>query len=133
MNMRNVLWGRFQQWLSTLSISLFRGFSETGNFRHFSDYVFEICNFENTKSMSIIFLAKCSKFDLDFKNPVKNLQKLFYFRDNCIWIGIAKLPLSRTGYFWSAGSVLTSSPKIGHVRNRDFSQPNCLGSDQKIW
>ena len=34
-----------------------------------------------------------------FKNGAKNWEKFFCFGDNCIWIGIAKLSLLRTGYF----------------------------------
>ena len=46
--------------------------SETGLFRHLSGYVLAVCNFENRKSMRVIFCPKYLKFNLDFKNPGKN-------------------------------------------------------------
>ena len=75
------------------------------------------------------FLSKCSKFHLDFKNAVKNWQKVLCFWDNCIWIGIVKLSLLRRGYFSSVANVLTSSPKKSHAIKRDFFEHNFLGSD----
>ena len=101
MNMIKVLWCRFQQCLGTFTILLVEASSETGLFRHLSDYVFGV-------------------------------RKIFSFWDNCIWIGIVKLSLLRTGYFSSAANVLTTTPKSGHVKNRDFFQLNWLGSDQWI-
>ena len=100
-NMIKVLWCRFQQCLGTFTILLVEASSETGLFRHLSDYVFGV-------------------------------RKIFSFWDNCIWIGIVKLSLLRTGYFSSVANVLTSSPKIWHVNKRDFLQLNCLSSDQWI-
>ena len=79
------------------------------------------------------FFPKCSKSNLDFKNVAKKWEKVFAFRDNCIWIGIVKVSLLRTGYLPSAANVLTSTPKIWHIKNRDFFQLNWLGSDQWIW
>ena len=64
----------------------------------------------------------------------QKVEKIFFcFIDNCIWIGIVKLSLLRTGYILSVGNVLTSSPEIFHGNKRDFSQLNCLGSDHRIW
>ena len=40
---------------------------------------------------------KSLKFNLDFKNGAINSEKRFCFWDNCIWIGIVKLFLLRTG------------------------------------
>ena len=72
-------------------------------------------------------------FDLNFKNRAKNGEKVFSNWDNCISFGIVKFYLLRRGHFSSAANVLTSSPKMWHVGNRDFFQLNCLGSDQWIW
>ena len=69
----------------------------------------------------------------NFKYAVKNWQKSFCFRDNCLWICIVKFSLLRTGYFSLAANVLTSSTKIWHVNKRDFFRLNWLGSDQRIW
>ena len=76
---------------------------------------------------------KCSKFKLDFKKEAKSPENGFCFWDNCIWIGIAKLSLLRTGYFSSSANELTISPKILHVNKRDFFEFSWLGSDQWIW
>ena len=42
MNIIKVLWCRFEQCLGTFAILLVKGFSQTGLFRHLSDYVFKI-------------------------------------------------------------------------------------------
>ena len=57
------------------------------------------------------FFAKCWKFNIYFKNAAKNWEQVFCLWDNCIWIGIVKLSLLRTGYMSSAAKVLTRSPK----------------------
>ena len=49
--------------------------SETGLFRHLSDYAFGIRNFEKRKSMTVILFPKCSIFNLDLKNEAKNEKK----------------------------------------------------------
>ena len=107
-----------------------KGFSETWLFRHLSGYDFAVRNFKITKSMRVSFLSKCSKFHRDFKIDARNAEKGFCFWDNCIWIGIVKLSLLRRGYISSAANVLTSSPKILHVNQRDVFQLNWLGTVQ---
>ena len=133
MNMITVLWCIFQQCLGRFTIFLVEASSETWLFRHLSDYVFGVRNFENTKSMRVIFLSKMLKMLSIFEKCNKRLKKVFSFWDICIWIGIVKLSLLRTGYFSSVCNVLTSSPKILHVNKRDFYQHNVLPSDQWIW
>ena len=120
----------FQQSLSTFTMLLVAGYSEIGYFRHLSDYVFGVRNFENTKSMKVIFFFKYLKFQLDFKNAARNSENVFCWLNNCMRIGIVKLSLLRTGYFSSAANVLTGSPKIWHVKSRDFFLLNRLRSDQ---
>ena len=61
---------------------------------------------------------------------VKNWEKVLFFWENCIWIGILKLSLLRTGYFSWAANLLTISPKIWHVNKRDFFRLNWLDNDQ---
>ena len=133
MNMIKMVWCKFQQCLGTSAMLLVEGSSETGLFRHLSNLVFGVDNFENTKTKGVIFFSKCLKFKLDFKNAAKNWEKVFCFWDNCIWIGIVKLSLLRTGYFSSAANVLRSSPKIWHVNKRDFFELNFLASHQQLW
>ena len=124
---------RFPSWYGTFTMLLVERSSETGVFRHLSDHVFGVRNFGNTKSLRVIFFSKYFKFNLDSENAPRNWEKLVCFWDNCIWIGTIKLSLVRAGYFSSVANVLKSSPKIWHVKNRDFFQLNWLGSDQWIW
>ena len=77
-------------------------------------------NFKKTKSMRVMFIFKMLRVSARFQKWSKKLRKSFCWLDNCIWIGIVKLSLLRTGYFSSAANVLTSSPKILHVNKRDF-------------
>ena len=133
MNMIKVLWRRFQKWLGTFTMLLFEGSSETFLFKNLYEYVFEVRIFENTKSMRVIFFLKYLKFKLDFKKGRKNWQKVFCFWDNCIWIGIVKLSLLKTGYFSSAANVLQNSTNILNVNKTDFLQLNWLCRDQWIW
>ena len=79
------------------------------------------------------FVWKWSKFNLGFKNAAKSWEKFFCFWDNCIWIGVVRLSLLRTGYLLSAANVLRSSPKIWHLNKRDFFEQIFLVSDQWIW
>ena len=78
------------------------------------------------------FFTKYLKFIAHFKNAAKKSEKLFCFWDNCIWIGIVKLSLLRTGSLSLAANVLTSNHKIWHAINRDFFQLNWLGSDESV-
>ena len=133
MNVIKVLWCRILQYLGMFTIFLLEPSSEMGLSRHLSDYVFGVRNFQNTKSMRVIFFfRKYSKFNVDFENAGKNREKNFCLWDNCIWIGVVKLSLLRTWYFSSVANVLTTSPKILHVNKRDFFQLNWLGSGQWI-
>ena len=70
------------------------------------------------------FVPKCSKCNLDFKNAERNWEKVFFFWDNCIWIGIVKLSLLTTGYSSLAANMLANSCKIWHITKRDFLQLN---------
>ena len=126
MTMIKVLWCRFQQWLVTFTMLLFEVSSETGLFRHLSDYVFRVRNFENTKSTRVIIFPK---FNLDFKNAAQNLEKMFCFWGNCIRIDIVKVSLLRTRK--SASNVLTSSHKIWHVNRRDLFRLSWLAVSNK--
>ena len=92
----------------------------TGRFRHLSDNVFGVLNFQSTKDMRVIFFWKYLKLNLDFKNAVRNSEKNFCFIGNCIWIGIINLSPLRTEYLSSADNVLTWNPKIWHVNKRNF-------------
>ena len=36
------------------------------------------------------FFSKCSKFNVDSKNAIKNQENVFGFADTCIWTGSGK-------------------------------------------
>ena len=112
---------RFERWFGTFTMLLLEGSSETRLFRHLYDHVFWSRNFGNTKYTSVIFFLKYLKFNLDFENALKNWEKVFCFRDNCIWIGIIKLSLLRRGYFSLVRNDLTSCPKISMWIRETFS------------
>ena len=76
--------------------------------------------------MKLIFFLKRAKFNLDFKNAENNSENVFYFWDNYIWIRCLRLSLLRREYLSSAVNVLTNSPKILKITNRDFIQLNCI-------
>ena len=63
----------FQHCLVPLTMLLVEGSSETGLFRHFITTFFGVRNFGNTLAMRVIFVPKCSKFNLDFKNAEANM------------------------------------------------------------
>ena len=133
MNMIKVMWWRFQNCLGMFTILLVEASSDTGLFRHLSNYVFRIRNFGNTKAVRVIFFFKIFNIEFRFEKVSEKLRKNFCFWDNCICIGIVKLSLLRTGHFSSAANVLTSSPKIFHVNKRDFFQLNWVSSDHWIF
>ena len=119
--------------MDTFTILIVEGFSEKELFRHLSNHVFGFCNFENTKALRVTFSPKRSKVRLDFKNSAKNKEKILDFWDNCIWIGMVKLSLLRTGYFSLAANVLRSCPKNWHADKSDFFQLNLFAIDQWTW
>ena len=128
------LWCRLQQWFGTFTMLLSEGPSSTRLFRHLSNHVFRVRNFGNTKAVRVMFFfSKYFKFNLDFNKAGKNSDKVFCFSDNWIWVGIVKLFLLRTRYFSLVANMLTSSPKIWHVNNRDIFEHNFVASNQWIW
>ena len=126
MNMTKMLTWRFRQCLGTFMMFLVKGFSQ-GVFLDiymttFSESV--ILKLQNLWASS--FFSECSKFQLHFKNAVKNWEKVLCFSRNCMSIGIAKLSLLRRGYFSLAAIVLRSSLKICRVNKKQLYQLNRL-------
>ena len=68
--------------------------------------------------------GKGSKFNVDHRNVDKNLEKVFCFWENSIWIGCVKLSLLRREYLSWAVNVLTNSLKTLHSTKTDFFQFN---------
>ena len=94
-NMIKVLWHRFRQCFDTFTMLLVQGSSATELLRHLSDYDFRVRSFGNTNLWGSSLFQKCSQ------KPRKSL----FFSVNCIWIGIAKLSLLKTGYFSTPSSA----------------------------
>ena len=76
------------------------------------------------------FFWKCSKFNVDFENGRKNLEKGFCFWDNCVRICCVKLSLLRREYLSSAVNVLTNSYKALRLTKTDFFWHKYLLDDQ---
>ena len=74
------------------------------------------------------FFSKCLKFNIDFKNPTKNLKKVFCFWDNSIWIVCLKLSIVRRSRFSLTVNVLANSLRILYISKRHFFQCNYLHS-----
>ena len=91
---------------------------------------FGVGNIGNTSAMRVFFVCKCSKFNVDFKSGENNWDQLFSFSDNCIWIGCVRLSRLRREYLPWVVNVLTNWLKTLHITKRDFSQLNCLDSNQ---
>ena len=72
---------------------------------------FIVCNFRNKVAMTILFISKCLKSDVNSINGTKEWIKAFGFQDNCIWIGDDKFSQSRRGYLWLAVNMLQKTPK----------------------
>ena len=128
-----VIWCRFQQCLGMFAMLLVKA-SVKWDFLDIYLTTFSesaTSKIQNLRGLSLF--PKHLKFELNFKKSAQNREKEFSFWDNCIWIGIVKLSLLRTGYFSLAANVLTSSPKIWHVNKRDVFHLNWFGSDQWIW
>ena len=76
LKMAKVLWCRFEKYFGKFTMLLLEGSSETGLFRHLSDYVSESLTSKIQTLCKSSFSSKCLKFNLDFKNPVKTKKKI---------------------------------------------------------
>ena len=72
------------------------------------------------------FVLQYLKLIVDFKNLAKNSENIFCFWDNCIWIGIIKFSLLRTGYFSSAANCYQAFPECGLSITETFSNSTDL-------
>ena len=63
---------------------------------------------------------------------MKNLEKVFCFKDNGVWTCRVKVCILRPEYVYSAVNVLTNSPNILDLTNEDFSQLNLSQIHGKI-
>ena len=122
-----VLSCRFQQCLEPFPMLIPEGSSETDLFRHLSKHVFRSPYFPKYLGYEgHLFFPRRSKFDLHPKHSEKNRQKGFCFIYNWTPIACIKLSLLRTEYLSSVFNVLTNSPKIFHITQRNFFELNLL-------
>ena len=86
---------------------------------------FGVRKFKNTSAMRVIFFLKMFKIESKIwkfkKKKRKSWEKFFPFWENCMWNCCNKLPRLRREYLPSAVNVLTKSPKIFGITNRDIS------------
>ena len=104
-NMIKVLSWRLQKSFLLFNVLTVEGRSETGLFRYLINHVFH--SFLYRKYVSHeghIFIEKCSKTDLDFRNGAKKW-KIALFWDKWIWIGFGKFSLLGREYLSSAVNV----------------------------
>ena len=78
------------------------------------------------------FFWKCSPFHVDFRKAIKNLEKVFCFKDNDVWTGCVKVCILRPEYMYSTVNVLTNSPNILDLTKAEFSQLNLSQIHGKI-
>ena len=63
----------------------------------------------------------------------KKFLKIFFFWDNCIWIGSRKFSRSSTEYLSAAIHVLTNTFNISPNTKGDIFQINFPENDEKTW
>ena len=68
----------FQECLAKFIMLLVGGSHETGLFRNLCIYVFRVRNFQNEKSMRVIFFFKIFKISSRFQKCGKKLRKRFF-------------------------------------------------------
>ena len=120
------IWDAFTCWLSKRVLQ--RHLLESGLTK-----IFKISNFRNTLAMKIIFIFKCSKFDVGSRNGTKNSEKHFRFWDNSISIGSCKFSQTWTRYLALAVNVLTYTPKTSPKTRRDTFGINFPENDETTW
>ena len=130
MNMIKIMLCRFQQCFGTFTMFLVEGSSERRVLDIYLTIFSESVISEIQNQWRLSFFSKYLKFIVNFKNAAKKWANFFYIWDNWIWIGTVKFSVLRTGYFSSAASVLTSSPKIWHVNKRLFFEHNFGASEE---
>ena len=88
--------------------------------------IFTVCNFGNTLAMTIIFSFKMFKIWCSIQKWNKNIEKVFRFSDNCIWIKSCKFRQPWRGYLPSAVNVLTKTLRFHVTLGETFSKSTSL-------
>ena len=76
--MVKVLSFKLQQWLGSFTKWLVKGPSKQDFLDNYLTTLFGVRNFGNTSAIRVIFVSKCSKFNVDFKNAKKKFRKTFF-------------------------------------------------------
>ena len=125
---------RFQQCFGPFFMLLVEGSSEAGLFRYLSNHVFRSPLCQKYISYEGRPFLKMFKIESRFPKKQQKIGKMFFsFWDNWIWRCCNKLCLLSREYLSLAVNVLTNSPEILHITQRDFRQLNCPHRDQQIW
>ena len=119
---------RFQQCFGPFTMSLVRGSSELGLFRHLSNHIFWSRKFENKSALRVISFLKNFKIESKFKKIQIKIQKISFVSK--IIASKNKLPLLRRKYLSSAVNGITNSPQILHITQRGFLNLYWLHSNQ---
>ena len=81
MNMKKLMWCRFEQCLLSFTMLLVKGSSAMELFRHLSNHVFGVRNLGNTEAMSVIFCFKMFKIEARFLKCSKKYKKPFFISE----------------------------------------------------
>ena len=73
---------------------------------------FSACNFRNKVALTISFFFKMLKIWCRLEKWQKKSERVFGFKDNCIWIAHDKFSQSRPGYLSLAVNLLRNTPRI---------------------
>ena len=82
--------------------------------------------------MRLIFVSKCSKFNVYAKNKIKLQQNISGFLDMCIYTGRGKFSILSGEYSYSTVNVLTSSPEVSDPTKNDYFQLSLAQNDKKV-
>ena len=121
------LWSlRLNQRFGPFRMLSVKWFSEKVLIRHFCNHVLRNPSFGKYISCQGHLFLKMFKIWCRFEKCTKNWEKVFCFRDKCIWFGCIKFTLLRREYLPLAINLLTNSLKIFHGTKRNSSQLNYI-------
>ena len=110
------------------------GCTEISLFRHSQKHVYRSLQFwKDVRYKTHVFFFKSLKLNADFRSAVKNLEKIFSFSDNFIWIGCRKFSVLPVKYISSGNHVFRNDLKISDIIKEDFLQLRRSQSDDQRW
>ena len=78
------------------------------------------------------FLPKCSKFHVDFSNPIKIAEKVFDFQGYSVPTSSRKIFQLRPEYMWSSINLRKHCPNISDLNKTDVSVPDISDNNGKL-